>query len=159
MERYIKPFVDVCLNVFKDFIGYRITPGRAFFIDKNAAHDWDLSGIIGLTGEARGAVVISMQTALALKITGILTGTEHTALDDETLDAVGELVNIITGNAKRELEESFRLIISLPIIIKGKNHLIKWPVSQVRIICIPFSAGDDTFCLSVAIESEREYGP
>jgi chemotaxis protein CheX len=148
--------VEVCLNVFKDFIGYMITPERAFFIDKNTAYNWDVSGIIGLTGEARGAVVISMQTAFALKITGSLTGREHTALDDETLDAVGEIVNIIAGNAKRELEESFRLIISLPTIIKGKDHLIKWPISQVRIICIPFSAGGDTFCLSVALESERE---
>jgi chemotaxis protein CheX len=157
VERYIKPFVDVCFNVFKDFIGYTITPGRAFFIDKNMAHDWDISGIIGLTGEARGAVVVSMQTALALKITGSLTGAEHTTLDDETVDAIGEIVNIIAGNAKRELEESFRLIISLPTIVTGENHLIKWPVSQVRIISIPFSVEDDTFYLSVAIESAKEH--
>jgi chemotaxis protein CheX len=156
VEQYIKPFVNVCLNVFKDFIGYTITPDRAFFIDKNTTHDWDISGIIGLTGEARGAVVISMKTGLALKITSRLTGKEHTTPDDETIDAIGEIVNIIAGNAKRELEESFRLIISLPTIVTGKNHLIKWPVSQVRIICIPFSVEDDTFCLSVAIESVKE---
>jgi chemotaxis protein CheX len=159
VERYIKPFVDVCLNVFKDFIGYTITPGRAFFIDKNTAHDWDISGIIGLTGEALGAVVISMQTVLALKITGRLTGTEHTALDDETVDAIGEIVNIIAGNAKRDLEENYRLIISLPTIVRGKNHLIKWSLSQIRIICIPFSVEGDTLYLSVAIESVKEQTP
>jgi chemotaxis protein CheX len=157
VERYIKPFVTVCLNVFKDFVGYTITPERAFFIDKNMNHDWDISGIIGLTGEARGAVVISMQAALARKITGRLTGKEHTILDDETVDAVGEIVNIIAGNAKRELEETFRLIISLPTIVQGKNHLIMWPISQVRIICIPFSVEEDIFYLSVAIEAVKEH--
>ncbi|MDR1107717.1 MAG: chemotaxis protein CheX [Spirochaetaceae bacterium] len=159
MERYIKPFVDVSIGVFKEFVGYTIVPGRAFFIDKNTPRDWDVSGIIGLTGEARGAVVISMQTELALKLTGILTGQEHRVLDDETVDAIGEIVNIIAGNAKRELEESFRLVISLPTIVKGKNHTIQWPVSQVRIICIPFMLEDHTFYLSVAIESVKEYGP
>jgi chemotaxis protein CheX len=148
--------VDVCLNVFQDFLGYTITPERSFFINKDAVHDWDISGIIGLTGEARGAVVISMQTALALKITDILTGRQHTSMDDETVDAIGEIVNIIAGNAKRELEESFRLIISLPTIVKGKNHTIQWPVSQVRIIGIPFTILNDTFDLSVAIESVKE---
>jgi chemotaxis protein CheX len=158
MERYIKPFVDVCMGVFKEFVGYTIVPGRAFFIDKNTPRDWDVSGIIGLTGEARGAVVISMQTELALKMTGILTGKEHRSLDDETVDAIGEIVNIIAGNAKRELEESFRLVISLPTIVKGKNHTIQWPVSQVRIICIPFTLEEHTFDLSVAIESVKEHG-
>jgi chemotaxis protein CheX len=156
VEQYIKPFVDVCLNVFQDLFGLTIEAGRAFFIKKDAVQDWDISGVIGLTGEGRGAVVISMDTALALKLTDTLTGRQHTSLDDETIDAIGEIVNIITGNAKRELEESLRLIISLPTIVKGKNHTILWPVSQVRIICIPFTLLDHTFYLSVAIESSKE---
>jgi chemotaxis protein CheX len=156
VEQYIKPFVDVCLNVFQDLLGLTIKAGRAFFIKKDMAPGWDISAVIGLTGEGRGAVVISMETALALKLTDSLTGQKHTSLDDEAVDAVGEIVNIIAGNAKRELEESFRLVISLPTIVKGKEHTIMWPVSQVRIICIPFTLLEHTFYLSVAIESAKD---
>ncbi len=156
MEKYIQPFVDVCESVFRDFIGTELITERPHFADKNDPHDWDVSAIIGLTGEARGAVVISMKKSLALKLTGVLTGSEHSDLDDEVVDAIGEIINIIAGNAKRGLEESFRLVISLPTIVRGKGHAILWPNDQARIICIPFKIFDtETFCLSVAIESSQ----
>ncbi|MDR1374351.1 MAG: chemotaxis protein CheX [Treponema sp.] len=156
MEKYIKPFVDVCIKVFKDFIGCDLTAGNPYFENKDIPQDWDISAIIGLTGEARGAVVISMRQELAAKLTGLLTGSEHRELDGEVVDAVGEIVNIIAGNVKRELEESFRLIISLPSIVEGSNHIIKWPASLARIMCIPFTVFEDHFCLSVAIESVKK---
>ncbi len=154
MEKYIQPFVDVCVNVFKEFIGAELVTERPHFIDKNDIHQWDVSAVIGLTGEARGAVVISMKANLACRLTGMLTGANHTAMDDEVIDAIGEIINIIAGNAKRGLEESFKLVISLPTIVRGSNHAIQWPNDQARIICIPFRIfEEETFCLSVAIEA------
>jgi chemotaxis protein CheX len=156
MEQYIQPFVDVCISVFKEFIGVDLDASRPHFAEKEAVYDWDISAVIGLTGEARGAVVISMKKDLALKLTGQLTGSEHRDLDDEVVDAIGEIVNIIAGNAKKGLEESFRLVISLPTIVRGKDHSIKWPSNQARIICIPFKVFESqSFVLSVAIESMK----
>jgi len=154
VEKYIQPFVDVCESVFRDFIGSDLVAERPHFADKNDSHDWDVSAIIGLTGEAKGAIVISMKKELALRLTGVLTGSTHTTLDDEVVDAIGEIINIIAGNAKRGLEESFRLVISLPTIVRGKGHTISWPNEQARIIRIPFRIFDtETFYLSVAIEA------
>jgi chemotaxis protein CheX len=166
MEKYIQPFIDVTVNVFRDFVGCELTAGRPFFVTaaaENAAEgagnehwDWDISGIIGLTGEARGAVVISMKRDLAATLTARITGQDAPSSNAEIIDAVGELVNIIAGNAKRGLEESFHLIISLPTIVEGKGHLVKWPEDQVRIISIPFTLLEThRFCLSVAIESVK----
>jgi chemotaxis protein CheX len=156
MEKYVQPFIDVSKNVFKEFIGSDLTAGRPYFMDVNAATDWDISAIIGLTGEARGAVVISMKKELAMKLTDTLTGSLHTDLDDEVVDAVGEIVNIIAGNVKKNLEDAFRLVISLPTIVRGQEHTIKWPNGQARIICIPFTIFEnDAFNLSVAIESAK----
>jgi len=126
------------------------------FLDKETSSEWDISGIIGLTGEARGAVVISMNDDLAIKITGKLTGKMHKVLYDEVVDAVGELINIIAGNVKQELEDAFRLVISLPTIVKGKEHSINWPTTQARVICIPFTVGPDSFALSIALEAVKE---
>jgi chemotaxis protein CheX len=154
MEQYIQPFVKVCTNVFREFLGEELKVGGPYFQEKDAVSDWDVSAVIGLTGEARGAVVISMRRELALRITDILTGTEHKSLDEEVADAIGEIINIIAGNVKRELEESFRLIISLPTIVQGREHSIKWPNSLAKVICIPFTVFNmDIFSLSVAIEA------
>jgi chemotaxis protein CheX len=154
MEQYIQPFIAVCKNVFREFVGADLTEGRPYFAEKESLNEWDISAVIGLTGEARGAVVISMRKHLALKITGMLTGATHGEIDHEVVDAIGEIVNIIAGNSKKSLENDYRLVISLPTIIQGKDHSIKWPNSRTRIICIPFNIfGSDEFSLSVAIES------
>ena len=154
MEKYIQPFIDVCKSVFKDFVGAELTEERPHFAEAGAIMEWDISAIIGLTGEARGAVVISMKKELAMKLTEILTGVDHNDVDDDVVDAIGEIVNIIAGNVKKNLEEAFRLVISLPTIVQGKEHSIKWPGNQARIICIPFRIfPDTTFNLSVAIEA------
>jgi chemotaxis protein CheX len=156
MEQYIQPFIDVCINVFKEFLGCKLTAERPYFIESHSVDEWDVSAIIGLTGEARGAVVISMKTDLALRLTDTLTGTKHYSLDDEVVDAIGEIINIIAGNAKKGLEEAFRLVISLPTIIEGNKHSVKWPNNQARIICIPFLIFEkESFFLSVAIEAVK----
>ena len=154
MEQYIQPFIDVTRSTFKDFVGAELNVDRPYIQQKDKATEWDISGVIGLSGEARGAVAIGMKGALAIKLTDMLTSTKHASIDDEVVDAIGEIVNIIAGNAKKGLEESFRLIISLPTIIRGTGHQIQWPHEQARIICIPFTIFEsDTFNLSVAIES------
>ena len=153
MEQYIQPFVNVCVNVFREFLDEEINVERPYFEQKEKLNEWDLSGVIGLSGEARGAVVISMKKELGIKITEILTGNKHEHIDDDVVDAIGELVNIIAGNVKKELEENFRLIISLPTFIEGAKHKIKWPNIQARVMCIPFEIfQEDVFNLSVALE-------
>ncbi|GHU23141.1 hypothetical protein FACS1894164_06920 [Spirochaetia bacterium] len=154
MEQYIQPFIDVCVSVFKEFVGCEIKAERPYFIKHPDANNWGISAVIGFTGEARGAVVISLKKDLAIRLTDMLTDHHHTTLDDEVTDAIGEIVNIIAGNVKRNLEEEFRLVISLPTIIHGDNHVIGWQTTQTRAICIPFKIFNDSFCLYIALEAQ-----
>jgi chemotaxis protein CheX len=154
MEQYIQPFIKVCESVFREFCNTEVKAGGVYFMSRdNSETDWDISGIIGLSGEASGAVAISMKDISALRITNILTGTEHTSFDSDVIDAVGEIINIIAGNVKKEFEESLRTAISLPSIIKGRGHSIVWPSEKTRIICIPFSIFENQeICLSIAVD-------
>jgi chemotaxis protein CheX len=156
MKQYIQPFIKTCTSVFHDFVNMEPEAKMPYFLEKDAIEEWDISGVIGLTGEARGAVVISMKDNLTMKLTGILTGKVHQVLYDEVVDAVGELINIIAGNVKQELEDTFKLVISLPTIITGKEHHVNWPEGQARVICIPFSISNEySFSLSVALEAVK----
>jgi chemotaxis protein CheX len=156
MKQYIQPFIKTCTSVFHEFVNLDIEAKMPYFLEKDTITEWDISGVIGLTGEARGAVVISMKDNLAMKLAGILTGRVHQVLYDDVVDAVGELINIIAGNVKQELEDTFRLVISLPTIITGKEHHVAWPEGQARVICIPFNVGsEDSFSLSVALEAVK----
>jgi len=154
MEQFIQPFIDGTENVFRDLCRTEIKSGRPFFISMDEFEAiWDISGVIGLSGEADGAVAISLKETAAFKITGALTGREHTSIDKEVTDALGEIINIIVGNVKNVFEKKHRIKITMPSIIKGKAHSIIWPSDKARIICIPFTLFDDQeMCLSVAVE-------
>jgi len=157
MEQYIQPFIDGSEMVFKELFNTEIKAGRAFFIMKDEFETiWDLSGIIGLSGEANGAVAISLKEETAFRLTSILTGNKYKSIDEDVTDMLGEVVNIVTGNVKNIFEKKHRIKITMPSIIKGKSHSIVWPSEKSRIICIPFSIFiDQEFCLSVVVEQQK----
>ncbi|MFP3090908.1 chemotaxis protein CheX [Treponema sp. TIM-1] len=153
MQQYIEPFIEVCTMVFKKMAKCDLTAGRAYFITREDFQNWDISGIISLSGGTRGLVAISMKTETATRITENITGTKHTYLDGDVVDAIGELINIVAGNVKQKLQDMFKLAISLPYVIKGKAHMIALPLERRRLLCIPFTIFDDQIiCLSIAID-------
>ena len=155
LQNYVEPFVDVTVNTFKEFVGIDIIPRHPHFLDPDKAFGWDISAVIGLSGVVKGAIIISMKSELAMKLTDILTDMEHKELDADVIDAIGEINNIIAGNIKPKVPNGDKIVISIPTIIKGKEHTIAWPSKQTRILCIPHKAFDnDIFHLMVAIELE-----
>lgn len=153
IQSLIRPFAEVCIYVFKDFVGTKIAVNRPYFSDKEMLHNWDISALISFSGQVQGVVLISMNQTLAKELTSRLTGTTHTIIDEDVIDAIGEIVNIIAGRAKQSLQNTFKSIISLPTIILGSGYGIKWPIHRSRILCIPFTVFEhETFVLTVALE-------
>ena len=154
MEQYIQPFVQVTSSVFKDMLRCDLVPDRAYFVEKEAFLQWDLSGIIALTGGVKGLVALSMKYPTAEKLTTMLMNTDSVSKADMT-DAIGELVNIIAGNVKKSLEDMFQIIISLPTVVSGKAHLIVIPDDRNRLLCIPFTIFEnEVICLSINMNEQ-----
>ena len=156
MQNYVEPFVEVTINTFKEFVGMEVTPRHPHFLDTEEVFEWDVSAVIGLSGAVKGAIIVSMKTELAVKVTEMLTSEKHTEIDADVIDAIGEINNIISGNIKPKVPNGEKIVISIPTIIKGKEHSIAWPSKQTRILCIPYKAFDnDIFHLMVAIEMQN----
>ena len=149
--KYINPFITATQNVFQEFVGISLTPGKpSIYIPQEDANKFDVSGIIGLAGEVVGVVVISLPKIPALKVTSKLVGKEVKIFDDFVTDAVGEIVNIIAGNVKKDMEE-FKIVISLPSIVKGNGHTLSW-ISGVPVIKIPFASEYGDFFVFVSLK-------
>ena len=157
MEQYIQPFIKVSERVFEDFCKTTIKAKKVFFVEREEyILDWDISGIIGLSGEVSGAVAISMKDITAFRIAEMLMRKKFSSFEKEVTASVGEIINIISGNVKKDFEEELRIKISLPTIITGKAHRIDWPTEKARIICIPFSVyTNQELYLSVAVDTAR----
>ena len=157
LTSYVEPFVEVTVSTFKEFAGVEVSPRNPHFLDPDKGFDWDISAVIGLSGIVKGAVIVSMKAELAIKLTDLLAGPGHTDIDTDVIDAIGEINNIIASNIKPKVPNGEKIVISIPTIIKGKEHSIAWPSRATRILCIPHKAFDnDIFHLMVAIEMESD---
>lgn len=150
--KYIHPFIEATANCFHELFGFKPEVGNPYLIKKDDPHDWEISGVIGIAGQARGVVVLSFEAVLARKLASQLTGKTKASIDEDVIDTVGEIVNIIAGNAKKGLEE-FKLMISLPSIVQGQKHQVGWPTNSIPIIGVPFSTPEGDFNLAVGLEN------
>lgn len=147
--QYINPFLNATLSLFKDFLSLEVSSGKPAILE-NPKDLSEVSALIGLAGETTGAVVLSFSHDTALKVVSLMTGTKYAFLGSEVLDGVGELVNIIAGNAKKDLND-FRISISLPGVITGNNYRINWP-KGIPIITIPFQSSIGDFTVNVSLK-------
>jgi chemotaxis protein CheX len=148
-SEYINPFLNASIGLFKNYIGVKLKSGTPFL--KEDEHDLnEVSAIIGLAGDTIGAVVLSFNRDTAIKIVSKFSGNNYVALSKEVIDGVGELVNILAGNAKKDLLD-FRIDISLPGVVTGNTYKINWP-KGVPIITIPFDSELGEFTVNVSLK-------
>jgi chemotaxis protein CheX len=146
--KYINPFIGASMNLFKDYLGLEVESGKPYVLDDPQELD-EVSGIIGLAGETTGSVVLSFSRDTAIKIVSKFAGHAYQALGSDVLDGVGELINIVAGNAKKDLID-FKIVISLPGVITGSNYRIHWP-ENIPVISVPFSSSAGNFTLNVSL--------
>jgi chemotaxis protein CheX len=146
--KYINPFIAATVNLFRDYLGLKVDGGKPYVLS-NPQELMEVSGIIGLAGETTGAVVLSFSRETAIDVISRMEKSTYTALGAEVIDGVGELVNIIAGNAKKDLTE-FRIEISLPGVVTGKSYQIHWP-EGIPVVSIPFESDAGPFSVNVSL--------
>ncbi len=150
---YINPFIASVSNAFLTMLDCKLRRGTISLKDHNSPK-YEISGIVGLSGKAIGTVVLSLSEAVALKAASTMLMCETTEIDADVVDAVGELTNMVAGGAKAELEQ-YQLMVSLPNVITGRDHEVRFP-SDVTPICVPFESEWGPLMLEVGLTPVRE---
>jgi chemotaxis protein CheX len=123
--QHMQPFIDETINTCEVMLG--IKPETKELETKDSTDGtYDISAIIGISGSGAGGVVMSFPEDVACKLVSKMLGEELTELDQDVCDGIGELVNIITGNAKRGLVKFGyeNLSLSLPNVVVGKHRTV-----------------------------------
>jgi chemotaxis protein CheX len=138
--KFINPFINALLNVL-DMMGHtKLKPEKPYVKnDKEACGD--ISGLIGMVGpQARGSLSITFDGALALKVMERMVGEKVADIDDDVCDMVGEITNMVTGGAKKELaSKNYQFDMATPEVVSGKNHIINHKY-EGKVIVIPFNS-------------------
>lgn len=145
---YVNPLIDATKQVFQTMLG--CTPTRTGLSLRGMAEtNYEISAIVGLSGRASGAVVLTLPTETALSVLDRLVGMERLEVTDEVCDAVGELASMIAGFAKSRLER-LSLSASVPSIVTGTDHQVRFP-SNVHPICVYFESEIGDFAIEVGV--------
>ena len=110
----------------------------------------EVSGILGLSGtKGSGTVGLSLTENVAMQATGVLLGSEKNSIDEDVIDAIGELTNMVAGAAKSEME-FLQMRLSLPTVIMGKDMLVGFD-KAIRPLVIPFECAWGELSLEIGM--------
>ena len=146
-----RPFIKATLDILSTMAGITATAGTPY-IKKNHVAKGDVSAIVGVTGDKAGSIAVSFSRACAIALVkGMLGDDIHDVLQD-TQDAVGEVTNMVSGQARVGLREmGIALQGSTPTVIVGDGHTIRH-ISTSPVVAIPFNSKAGGFTVEFCFE-------
>lgn len=136
--KIINPFLSATLNTFQQMFQIASTNKEPFVVDIKTGHPWEVSGLLGITGDYSGIVAVRLHKILAYKLLE-LSGLKEIPEEEKlelSQELVSEFTNIVSGNAVSSIP-GINLNVSPPVTITGKDHIISWP-RNYPVVGIPF---------------------
>jgi chemotaxis protein CheX len=137
---FINPFLSSLLNVLSTMAHLELTPLKPS-LKKSSVAKGDVSGLIGMVSkQMKGSLSITFDAALAIATMKGMVGEAPDEINSEITDLVGEVTNMVTGGAKRQLsEKGYEFDMATPMVVSGKNHTIQHK-SKGAVVIIPLSS-------------------
>jgi chemotaxis protein CheX len=152
--KFINAFLEGTISVLKTMAFIEPKAGAAY-LKKDTSARGDISGIIGLTGAVRGSLALSFAEPCILKIVSNMLGEEIAEINGDIKDAVGEITNMVSGVARKNLEAGgLTISAAIPTVVSGKNHSIVHVMGGPSII-IPFTTEFGPFVVDVCLGDSK----
>jgi chemotaxis protein CheX len=144
--------IDSATNeVFATMLDLKISSGE---IQTDTAASSRASGVVallGLAGEWVGTGRICCTPEFGCKMASQLLMQSYDAVNEDVLDAIGEVANMIIGNVKNALEERLGVLsLSTPTVIYGHNFEARSVGIRER-ITVDFESGSEKLQVQISI--------
>ncbi len=150
--RFINPFLQATQNVFGTMVNTRVSL-RSTMAVRGLVNDPNLvNAIVELHGEAEGIVILRFPSDVVLAVAEAFAGDRVNKEDAH--DAIGELANMVAGNAKQNLYGRFATL-SIPRVVEGDISSVLYALCSPW-LTISFSSGVGAFDVAVYLEMKQE---
>ncbi len=146
---FLNHFIEAAISTFNIQANIKVT-NRPPELKKNNELQVDIIGVISLvSANLEGSVSLCFPKETFIKVCNLLFGETHTEISHEIEDAAGELLNMIFGNAKGQLNNKFNCQIqkAIPTIIYGQK--LKLKQTKGPTIILPFECEAGNFHLEI----------
>jgi chemotaxis protein CheX len=148
----IPPIMKSIGNVFSTMLNLKVELGKAALTpESNSSHD--VSAIIGFSGDYRGSLVLGFPTEVAGRVVALFVGAQIDPENDDFADAIGELANMVAGNAKAGFDGK-KISISCPSVVMGPAHKVRQS-RDMPVVQIPASCECGEFVVEVSLKAEE----
>lgn len=148
---FINPFIESTKSVLKTMAGID-AERKKLYLKEDHRMLGDVSGVMGLSGDASGSVVISLPASLAIKLVAKMLGEKPAdKINADVCDGVGEIINMISGQAKASLTKTkYHFQISIPTVVMGADHEISHKKGTPN-IAVLFEAEGQEFLIQICL--------
>lgn len=146
-----KPFITATSKVLETMANVTPVP-KTPYVKKGLVAEGDISAVIGITGHYTGSISVSFSRPCAIALVKAMLGDDIQDVLQDTRDAVGEITNMISGQARAGLAEMGIILQgSTPTVIVGDFHTITHSPG-VAVVAIPFITKHGDFTLEFCLE-------
>ena len=131
------PFTKATSEVFKLLLDLDVSTGTPEVSDGAADTAGKISIVIGITGDLSGKILYRFPVETTLEMVKIMSGMEIEEIDEFVTSALGEVANIISGNAMTDLS-SQQIVCDIlpPQVVSGDDqHLCSGdvPITHAKV--------------------------
>ncbi|HHV97285.1 MAG TPA: chemotaxis protein CheX [Clostridiaceae bacterium] len=139
---YVNPFYIAACDVFELMLS--LHPKRSSLkAVEELINTKEASVVLGVTGDLKGIVIFSFPKEMALEMVKIMSGIEMEEIDGFVSSALGEIGNIISGNALTLLSKNnYKCDITPPQILVGKYKTFSAPNEKSLLLSLSTEIGE-----------------
>lgn len=147
----IEAFLDSITGIFSSF-GFGEVVRGVIHQKESFVCKYNLTTVIGISGNVRGNMALSMPYDTARKIaSAMMMGMEVSEIDEISVSALGEMTNMICGQAVMGIQSpDLSVDITPPTIIHGEK--MKAIISQVETVVVEISSALGVLELNLGLE-------
>ena len=146
---YINPFFNATVDVFRIMLDLEVERGK-LGVAEDLAPSKDASAVIGITGDLSGSILYSFPQDMVLEMVRIMSGMSLTKMDSFVGSALGEVANIISGNAMTNLSATqYFCDIVPPQVLIGKTASLSMATEKALVLPVITSIGDFEITISL----------
>lgn len=153
---HINAFIEATKETFQSMCGvtfYR--NGNIRKVSGEIVDADELMAICGLTGEVKGAVMLTTPLDSGMKLVGAFLMDKLTEINCDLMDGWGEIVNILAGSAAAKIKE-YKIDLALPSVLVGRDAKF-YAKAGNPFVLVPMKIDNvGTFSLGISMEFPKK---
>lgn len=146
-----KPFIKATQDVMSTMAGMQPVVGKPFVKNDDGSMG-DVSAYITISGHKNGKIYIKFSKQCAVTMVKNMLGDDVEDILQDVQDAVGEITNMISGQARAGLSQmGLKFEGSTPTVVMGKKKADD-PLSSSPVVSIPFSTDSGGFSVEFSFD-------